>query len=93
MPADFLANDFEAIARAMRQNAAPPSKVLLRFWNFIRLQESEHDSIEAAVAEAHEHWMNRTTTPENIAAIDGTVLMGREALVEAMTRYREGLPI
>ena len=93
MPADFLANDFEAIARAMRQNAAASSKVLLRFWSFIRLLDSEHDSIEAAVAEAHEHWMGRTATPDHIAAIDGTVLMGREALTEAMMRYREGMPI
>ena len=93
MPADFLANDFEAIARTMRQNAAASSKVLLRFWSFIRLLDSEHDSIEAAVAEAHEHWMGRTAAPDHIAAIDGTVLMGREALTEAMMRYREGMPI
>ena len=32
MPADFLANDYGAIAHAMRQNAAAPSKVMLRFW-------------------------------------------------------------
>ena len=93
MPADFLANDYEAIARVMRQNAAASSKVLLRFWNFIRLQESEHDSIEAAVAAAHEHWMVRTTPPDHIAAIDGTVLMDREALAEAVMRYREGMRI
>ena len=92
MPADFLANDFEAIARAMRQNAATPSKVLLRFWNFIRLLESEHDSIEAAVAAAHDHWRERSTFPDHIAAVDGTVLMDRDALAEAMRRYREGLP-
>jgi hypothetical protein len=93
MPADFLANDFEAIARAMRQNAAASSKVLLRFWNFRTLLDSEHDSIEAAVAEAHQHWIKRTTTPDHIATIDGTVLIGREALSEAIKRYREGMPI
>ena len=93
MPADFLANDYEAIARAMRQNAAAPSKVLLRFWSYQRLLDSEHDSIEAAVAKAHEHWIGRTTTPDHIAAADGTVLMGHGALVEAIRRYREGMPI
>ena len=93
MPVDFLANDFGAIAHAIRQDAAASSKVLLRFWNLVRLLDSEHDSIEAAVAEAHEHWMGRTTSPDHIAAIDGTVLMGREALAEAMMRYREGMPI
>ncbi len=93
MPADFLANDFEAIARAMRQNAAASSKVLLRFWSLIRLLDSEHDSIEAAVAEAHERWMDRTTSPDHIAAIDGTVLMDNKALTEAIRRYREGMPI
>ena len=93
MPADFLANDFEAIARAMRQNAAAPSKVLLRFWRRLSHLDSEHDSIEAAVAAAHEHWMVRTTPPDHIAAIDGTVLMDRDALADAVMRYREGLPI
>ena len=93
MPADFLANDYEAIARTMRQNAAASSKVLLRFRNFIRLRESEHDSIEAAVAEAHEHWTHRTTSPDHIAAIDGAVLMDHKALAEAMRRYRHGMPI
>ena len=91
MPADFLANDFEAIARTMRQNAAASSKVLLRFWSLVRLLDSEHDSIEAAVAEAHERWMDRTTFPDHIAAIDGTILMDNKALTKAMRRYREGM--
>ncbi len=93
MPADFLANDYDAIARAMRQNAAPSSKVVLRFWRRLSFLDSEHDSIEAAVAAAHDHWRERSTFPDHIAAVDGTVLMGRDALAEAMMRYRHGMPI
>ena len=95
MPADFLANDFKAIARSMRQNAAIPSKskVLLRFWRRLSHLDSEHDSIEAAVAAAHKHSMERTITPDNIVAADGTVLMDRDALAQAVLRYRERMPI
>ncbi len=93
MSADFLANDFEAIARAIRQNAAAPSKVVLRFWRRLSFLDSEHDSIEAAVAAAHDHWRERSTFPDHIAAVDGTVLMDRDALADAVMRYREGLPI
>ena len=93
MPADFLDNDYKAIARAIRQNAAAPSKVLLRFWRRLSHLDSEHDSIEAAVAAAHKHWMERTITPDNIAAANGTVLMDRDALAKAVMRYREGRPI
>lgn len=93
MQADFVANDFAAIARALRQQVAPPPKVLLRFWRLLTLLDSEHDNLEAAVIEAHERWMDNATAPDHIAAADGTVLMDREALVKAITRYAEGMPI
>ncbi len=66
MPADFLANDFGAIARAMRREAAPAPKVVLRFWRQLSLLSSEHDDVEAAVAEAYEYWMGVTTSPEDV---------------------------
>jgi len=92
MPVDFLANDFAAIASEMRRQQAVP-KVLLRFWRLLSLLDSEHDSIEAAVVEAYERLIERTTAPDHIAAEDGTVLMDREALIAAVARYREGMPI
>ena len=93
MPADFLANDFGAIARAMRQNAAPAPRVVLRFWFKNNLMTSTHDSVEAAVAEAYKIWSNGTASPDRIATADGTVLIDRAALAGALARYREGRPI
>ena len=93
MPADFLANDYEAIARAMRQNAAPTPRVVLRFWSKANLLTSQHDSVEAAVAEAYKIWSNGTANPDRIATADGAVLIDRAALPRAMARYCEGRPI
>ncbi|MDO9713633.1 hypothetical protein [Paracraurococcus lichenis] len=90
---DFLANDFGAIARAMRREAAVATKVVLHFWYMLTPLTSEYESVDAAVAEAFELWTDLTTDPEYITAADGTVLMGRDALIEAMTRYAEGKPI
>ena len=92
MPADFVANDFVAIARAMRPETATASKVVLHFWRLLSLLTSEHESVEAAVAEACNLWTDLTTAPDHIAAADGTILMDREALIEAMTRYGSGMP-
>lgn len=91
MPVDFLANDFEAIARAMRRQA-PPQAVLLRFWNMFALAVSEHESVEAAVEEAYALAMSETGIPEQITTPDGTVLLDTEALAEAMMRFGEGMP-
>ncbi|MDO9714611.1 hypothetical protein [Paracraurococcus lichenis] len=91
---DFLANDFGAIARAMRRDepvTAP--KVVLHFWCLSTALTSEHESVEAAVATAYDLLKNVITDSQYIAAADGTVLMNRDALTGAMTRYDEGVPI
>ncbi|MBK1657793.1 hypothetical protein [Paracraurococcus ruber] len=90
---DFLADDFGAIARAMRRDAAAPPRVLLHFWHLLTRLTSEHDNVEAAIAEAHELWTHLVSDPEHLALADGTILMDRDALTEAMTRYAQGLPI
>jgi hypothetical protein len=92
MPADFLANDFAAIARAMRRETSPRAAVL-HFWDMFKLLNSEHESVEAAVAEAYGLAANDTGIPVRITATDGTVLMDTEALAEAAIRYGEGMPV
>ena len=92
MPADFLANDFGAIARAMqREKSSPPA--VLHFWGMLTLLTSTHESVEAALAEAHAFLVSHSAIPERITATDGTVLMDSEALTEAVVRYGEGMPI
>jgi hypothetical protein len=92
MPADFLANDFAAIARAMRQETSSSPPAVLHFWDMFNLLTSEHESVEAAVAEAYGLAANDTGIPVRITATDGTLLMDSEALAEAVLRYGEGLP-
>ena len=92
MPADFLANDFGAIARAMRRETASRAAVL-HFWDMLTLLTSTHESVEAAVVEAYAFLVSHSAIPERITATDGTVLMDSEALAEAMIRYGEGMPI
>jgi hypothetical protein len=92
MPADFLANDFAAIARAMGRETSSRAAVL-HFWDLLTLLTSTHESVEAAVAEAYGFVVSHSALPERITATDGTVLMDSEALAEAMLRYREGVPI
>jgi hypothetical protein len=90
MPADLLANDFAAIARAMqRETSLPP--VVLHFWNMHSLLTSTHESVEAAVAQAYSFAASDTGVPVRITATDGTVLMNTAALAEAVIRYREGM--
>jgi hypothetical protein len=89
MPADFLADDFGAIARAMRRETSSPPAVL-HFWDMLTLLSSTHESIEAAVAEAYAFLVSHTAIPELITATDGTVLMDSQALAEAVLRYGEG---
>ncbi|MDO9713596.1 hypothetical protein [Paracraurococcus lichenis] len=89
---DFLANDFGAIARAMRRKTSASPKVVLHFRYLLTSLTSEYESVDAAIAEAFELWTDLRTDPEHITAADGTVLMGRDALIEAMTRYAEGMP-
>ena len=91
VPADFLANDFGAIARAMQRETAS-SPVVLHFWDMLFLLSSTHESVAAAVAEAYVLITNDTGIPVHITATDGTVLMDREALAEAVLRYAEGMP-
>jgi len=92
VPADFLANDFGAIARAMqRETSSPPA--VLHFWDMLTLLTSTHESVEAAVAEAYAFLVSHSAIPERITATDGTVLMDSEALTEAVVRYGEGMPI
>jgi hypothetical protein len=91
VPADFLANDFEAIARAMRRETSS-SPAVLHFWDMLTLLTSTHESVEAAVAEAYTFVASDTAIPERITATDGTVLMDTEALAEAVIRYAEGMP-
>ena len=92
MPADFLANDFGAIARAMQREPSSAPAVL-HFWDMLSLLTSAHESIEAAVAEAYAFMASDTAIPVRITATDGTVLMDSEALTEAVVRYGEGVPI
>ena len=56
MSVDFLANDFGAIARAMRRGTPTARKVVLYFWVLASLLTSEHESVEAAVADASTTW-------------------------------------
>ena len=91
MPADFLANDFGAIARAMRRETAPRAAVL-HFWDMLTLLASAHESVEAAVEEAYALVASDTGIPVRITATDGTVLMDSKALAEAVVRYGEGMP-
>ena len=93
MPADFLANDFAAIARAMRREAASPSAAVLHFWDMFALATTKHESIEAAVEEAYALLASDKGIPLRISAADGTVLMDSGALAEAVIRYGEGVPI
>ena len=92
MPADFVANDFAAIARAMqRQPSSPPA--VLHFWDMLTSLSSGHESVEAAVAEAYALLASDTGTPFRITTPNGTLLMDGKALTEAVVRYGEGLPI
>ena len=91
MPADFLANDFKATARAMRQEK-PPQPAVLCFWGMSTLLTSVHQSVEAAVEEAYVVVASDTGVPVRIIATDGTVLMDTEALADAVIRYKEGMP-
>ena len=93
MSVDFLANDFGAIARAMRRGTPTARKVVLYFWVLASLLTSEHESVEAAVADAYNHLVGRTAKPDSITAADGTVLLDREALADAVMQYQDGLPI
>ena len=92
MPADFVANDFAAIARAM-QRETPSRAAVLHFWDLLTLLTSTHESVEAAVAEAYGFVVSHSALPERITATDGTVLMDSEALAEAVIRYGEGMPV
>ena len=92
MPADFLANDFAAIARAMGRET-PSRAAVLHFWDLLTLLTSTHESVEAAVAEAYGFVVSHSALPERITATDGTVLMDSEALTEAVIRYGEGMPV
>jgi hypothetical protein len=92
VPADFLANDFGAIARAMRRETSLPPAVL-HFWDMLTLLTSTHESVEAAVAEAYALLASYTAIPDRITATDGTLVMDNKALADAMARYREGMPI
>lgn len=90
MAADFLANDFGAISRAMRRMTS--TLAVLHFWGMHALLSSTHDSIEAAVAEAHRLAASDTGTPIRITTPEGTVVMETDALAEAVIRYGEGIP-
>jgi hypothetical protein len=93
VPADVLANDFAAIARAMRRETSSPPKAVLHSWKLLTPVISEHESLEAAVAQACAFVASRTAIPHRITTNDGTVLMDGKALSEAVTRYRKGMPI
>ena len=92
MPADFLANDFGAIALAMQRETSSLPAVLY-FWDMLSLLTSTHESIEAAVAEAYAFVVSYSAIPERITATDGTVLLDGKALTDAMVRYGEGMPV
>jgi hypothetical protein len=91
VPADFLANDFGAIARAMRRETAPRAAVL-HFWDMLTFLTNAHESVEAAVEEAYVFAASDTGIPVCITATDGTVLMDSKALAEAVIRYGEEIP-
>jgi hypothetical protein len=91
VPADFLANDFAAIARAMQRETVPQSAVL-HLRDMSGLLTSTHESIEAAVAEAYVFAASDTGIPIRITTTDGAVLMDTKALAEAVIRYGEGMP-
>jgi hypothetical protein len=92
VPADFLANDFGAIARAMERETSSP-RAVLHFWDMLTLLSSEHESVEAAVEEAYVLLASHSAIPERITATDGAVLLDGKALTDAMVRYREGMPV
>ena len=92
MQADFVANDFAAIARAMRREAASPPEAVLHFRDMFALLTSSHENIEAAVEEAYVLAASDTGIPVCITATDGTVLMDSKALAEAVIRYGEEIP-
>jgi hypothetical protein len=91
VPADFVANDFAAIARAMRRENPSP-RAVLHFWDMLSLLSSVHQSVEAAVEEAYVFAATGTGIPVRITAADGTVLMDSKDLAEAVLRYGEDLP-
>ena len=88
VPADFVANDFGTIARAMRRETSSPL-VVLHFWDMLTLLTSTHESVEAAVAKACALTDNYTAVPVCITATDGTVLMDGDTLSRAVVRYRK----
>jgi hypothetical protein len=92
VPADFLANDFGAIACALQREPSSPAAVL-HFWDMLSLLTSAHKSVEAAVAEAYAFVASDTAIPVRITATDGSVLMDSKALAEAVLRYGEGVPL
>lgn len=92
VPADFVANDFEAIARAMKRNAAP-STVVLHFWDMLVRLTNTHESVEAAVEEAFTLVSRHTVVLNGITTIDGVALLDKKALAEAMIRFGEGMPV
>jgi hypothetical protein len=92
MPADLLANDFAAIARAMqRETSSPP--VVLHFWNKRSLLTSTHESVEAAVAQAYAFAASNAGIPVRITTLSGTILLDGAALAKVVLRYGEKLPI
>jgi hypothetical protein len=91
VPADFVANDFAAIARAMQRKTSSPPAVL-HFWDMFDFLTSAHESVEAAVAEAYAFVVSDTGIPVRITTPNGTMLMDTPALAEAVIRYREGMP-
>ena len=92
MPADFVANDFAAIACTMQRQAPLPRATVLHFWDMLTLLTSTHESVEAAVAEAYALMANDTGIPVRVTTTNGTLLMDSEALAEAVLRYGEGMP-
>ena len=92
MVADFFADDFEAIARAMQRETRSPPAAVLHFWDMFGFLTSEHESIEAAVEGAYVLVASDTGIPVRITTPNGTVLMNTAALAEAVIRYREGMP-
>lgn len=93
MPADFLANDFKAISRAMQREPSQSQEAVLLFWDMFGLLASTHESIEAAVEGAYVLAASEMGMPIRITAIDGTVLMDTAALAEATIRHSKRMPI
>jgi hypothetical protein len=73
----------------MQRQASLPQAAVLHFWDMLTLLTSEHESVEAAVAEAYALTDNYTAVPVCITATDGTVLMDGDALSRAVVRYRK----